>query len=97
VDENRYLFYASDVDSQVTDYYLQYIGRYMLYAPNVDGICAFYEDNLIHLLSSYDFLVIVESDGDAKHLMQKYFGVSGKEGIYRIIHSNERLAIELVE
>jgi hypothetical protein len=97
VDENRYLFYASDVDSQVTDYYLQYIGRYMLYAPNVDGICAFYEDNLIHLLSSYDFLVIVEIDGDAKHLMQKYFGVSGKEGIYRIIHSNERLAIELVE
>uniref|UniRef100_UPI0006D1BBE2 hypothetical protein n=1 Tax=Clostridium sp. NkU-1 TaxID=1095009 RepID=UPI0006D1BBE2 len=97
VDESRYLFYASDADSQVTDYYLQYIGRYMLYASNVDGICAFYEDNLIHLLSSYDYLVIVESDGEAKHLLKKYFGVSGQEGIYRIIPSNGGLTIELVK
>lgn len=97
VDESRYLFYASDVDSQVTDYYLQYIGRYMLYASNVDGICAFYEDNLINLLSSYDYLVLVESDGEAKHLLKKYFGVSGQEGIYRIIHSDKELALELVE
>jgi len=97
VDESRYLFYASDVDSQVTDYYLQYIGKYMLYASNVDGICAFYEDNLINLLSSYDYLVLVESDGEAKHLLKKHFGVSGQEGIYRIIHSDKELALELVE
>ncbi|EXG84363.1 hypothetical protein K413DRAFT_1095 [Clostridium sp. ASBs410] len=97
VDESRYLFYASDVDSQVTDYYLQYIGKYMLYASNVDGICAFYEDNLINLLSSYDYLVIVESDGEAKHLLKKYFGVSGQEGIYRILHSDKGLALELEE
>jgi len=97
VDESRYLFYASDVDSQVTDYYLQYIGRYMLYASNVDGICAFYEDNLINLLSSYDYLVLVESDGEAKHLLKKHFGVSGQEGIYRIIHSDKELTLELVE
>lgn len=97
VDESRYLFYASDVDSQVTDYFLQYIGKYMLYASNVDGICAFYEDNLIHLLSSYDYLVLVESDGEAKHLLKKYFGVSGQEGIYRVIHSEKGLALELVK
>lgn len=97
VDESRYLFYASDVDSQVTDYYLQYIGKYMLYASNVDGICAFYEDNLINLLSSYDYLVLVESDGEAKHLLKKYFGVTGQEGIYRIIHSDKELALEQVE
>jgi len=97
VDESRYLFYAADVDSQVTDYYLQYIGKYMLYASNVDGICAFYEDNLINLLSSYDYLVLVESDGEAKHLLKKHFGVSGQEGIYRIIHSDKELALELVE
>ncbi|WP_077612929.1 hypothetical protein [Clostridium sp. Marseille-P2415] len=94
VDEARYLFYASDADGQVTDYYLQYIGKYMLYAPNVDGICAFYEDNLIHLLISYDYLVIVESDAEAKYLMKKYFGVSGQEGIYKIIHSGGELAVE---
>lgn len=97
VDESRYLFYASDVDSQVTDYYLQYIGKYMLYASNVDGICAFYEDNLINLLNSYDYLVMVESDGEAKHLLKKYFGVSGQEGVYRIIHSDRGLALEPAE
>ncbi|MDR1769233.1 MAG: hypothetical protein LBS02_01170 [Hungatella sp.] len=97
VDESRYLFHASDVDSQVTDYYLQYIGKYMLYASNVDGICAFYEDNLVNLLSSYDYLVLVESDGEAKHLLKKYFGVSGVEGIYRIVPSNEGITIEPAE
>jgi len=97
VDESRYLFYASDADSQVTDYYLQYIGKYMLYASNVDGICAFYEDNLINLLNSYDYLAMVESDGEAKHLLKKYFGVSGQEGVYRIIHSDRGLALEPAE
>lgn len=96
VDESRYLFYASDADSQVTDYYLQYIGKYMLYASNVDGICAFYEDNLIHLLSNYNYLVVVESDGDAKYLLKKYFGVSGKEGVYRIVHSRNGLEVKLM-
>lgn len=95
VDESRYLFYASDADGQVTDYYLQYIGKYMLYASNVDGICAFYEDNLIHLLSNYNYLVVVESDGDAKYLLKKYFGVSGKEGVYRIVHSRKGLEVKL--
>lgn len=97
VDESRYLFYASDVDGQVTDYYLQYIGKYMLYAPKVDGICAFYEDNLIHLLSNYDYLVMVESDRGAKVLLKKYFGVSGEEGIYKIVPSQGGLTLEPVE
>lgn len=95
-DESRYLFYASDADGQVTDYYLQYIAKYMLYAPNVDGICAFYEDNLIHLLSSYNYLVIVESDTSAKYLMKKYFHVSGQTGIYKIINTGDTLTIEPV-
>ncbi|WP_313578786.1 hypothetical protein [Lacrimispora sp.] len=73
---------------------MQYIGKFMLYASNVDGICGFYEDNLINLLISYDYLIIVESDGEAKHF---YFGVSGQEGIYRIHHSDKGLAIELEE
>jgi hypothetical protein len=97
VDESRYLFYASDVNGQVTDYYMQYIAKYMLYASNVDGICAFYEDNLINLLSSYDTLVIVESDAEARYLLKKHFGVSGKEGIYKIIHSGKTLTLELVQ
>ena len=96
VDENRYLFYASDVDSQVTNYYLQYIGKYMLYASQVDGICAFYEDNLIHLLHSYKYLVIVESDEQEKNLLNKYFSVTGENGVYEIHISGDRVALEKI-
>ncbi len=95
-DESRYLFYASDADGQVTDYYLQYIAKYMLYAPNVDGICGFYEDNLIHLLGSYDYLVIVESDTSAEYLMKKYFHVSGQAGIYKIKNMGDTITLEPV-
>lgn len=87
VDQSKYLFYASDRDSQVTNYYMQYLGKYMLYAPHVDGICAFYEDNMTNLLSGYDYLVMVESDAPAKYLLKKHYGVTGGEGIYKIIAS----------
>lgn len=87
VDESRYLFYATDADGQVTDFYLQYIGKYMLYAPNVDGICAFYEDNMDNLLSGYDYLVLVESDAEARYLLKKHFKVTGDVGVYSIERS----------
>lgn len=83
-DKARYLLYASDKDGQMTNYYVQYAARYFLYASQVDAICAFYEDNLLNLLGNYDYLVIVESDGPERRLMQKYFQIEGKEGIYRI-------------
>ncbi len=87
VDESRYLLYASDTDGQVTDYYLQYIAKYMLYADHVDGICAFYEDNMENLLSGYDRLVVAESDREAAYLLKKHFDVSGEEGIYQVVRS----------
>ena len=69
-DNSKYLIYASDTDQQVTNYFLQYLGRYFLYAPNVDGICLFYEDNMDNLLSNYDYLVVTESDSDEKRLLK---------------------------
>lgn len=84
VDESRYLLYATDADGQVTNYYLQYIGKYMLYAPNVDGICAFYEDNMDNLLSGYDYLVLAESDVEARYLLRKHYGVTGGAGVYKV-------------
>ncbi|MDO5811653.1 MAG: hypothetical protein Q4Q31_01030 [Bacillota bacterium] len=84
VDSHKYLTYASDKESQVTNYYLQYISRYMLFADHVDGVCLFYEDNLINLLNNYDYLVIVEADKNEKDLLKRYFNVDGKEGIYRV-------------
>lgn len=84
IDHHKYLVYASDNESQVTNYYLQYITRYMLFADHVDGICLFYEDNIVNLLKDYDYLIIVESDSNEKHLLQKYFNVDGQEKIYKV-------------
>lgn len=92
-DSRRYLFYAPDKDSQVTNFYMQYVGRYFLYSPNVDGICLFYEDNMDNLLSGYDYLVIAESDADERYLLRKHYGVTGEEGIYRIISAGGQIEL----
>lgn len=83
-DTNKYLVYASDKNSQVTNYYLQYITRYDLFASDVDGICLFYEDNLINLLKDYDYLIIVEQDASEQALLKKYFNCTGKKQIYKV-------------
>lgn len=80
--EERYLIYASDIDAQVSNYYVYYVAKYYLRTDAIETICLFYEDNLLNLLSQYDYLVILESDRDAQRLMEKYFHVSGEEGIY---------------
>lgn len=94
-DNNRYLFYASDRDQQVTNYYMQYVGKYFLYAPHVDGIVLFYEDNMDNLLSGYDYLVVVETDRNAKWLLKKHYGIDMKEGIYKITRSGEQIILTL--
>lgn len=92
-DDRRYLFYAPDKDAQVTNYYMQYVGRYFLYAPNVDGICLFYEDNMDNLLSGYDYLVVAESDANERYLLRKHYRVTGEEGIYRIVSKEGRIGL----
>ncbi|MGM1049426.1 hypothetical protein SAMN05661091_5024 [Paenibacillus uliginis N3/975] len=94
-DNHRYLFYASDRDQQVTNYYMQYVGKYFLYAPKVDGIVLFYEDNMDNLLSGYDYLVVVETDSDAKRLLKKHYGVDMQEGIYKITRSGDQIVLTL--
>lgn len=96
-DGRRYLFYASDADLQVTNYYLQYIGKYYLYAPNVDGIVLFYEDNMNNLLSGYDYLVIVETDSVAKHLLKKHYDIDMQVGIYEITRSGDQIVLTLLK
>ncbi|WP_205127034.1 hypothetical protein [Paenibacillus ginsengarvi] len=95
-DQSKYLFYATDAEQQVTNYYMQYIGKYFLYASKVDGICLFYEDNMNNLLSGYDYLVVVESDADGKRLLKKQYGVDMQEGIYKITRSGERVVLNRI-
>jgi hypothetical protein len=92
-DENKYLFYASDRESQVTNFYMQYVARYFLYTSKVDGICLFYEDNMNNLLSSYDYLVVVESDFNERYLLRKHYNVTGQEGIYKVINKDGQISL----
>lgn len=94
-DNNKYLFYASDRDQQVTNYYMQYVGKYFLYAPHVDGIVLFYEDNMDNLLSGYDYLVVVETDLNAKWLLKKHYGIDMQEGIYKITRAGDQIVLTL--
>lgn len=94
-DDHQYLLYASDQDEQVTSFYLQYIARYYLYAPNVDGISLFYEDNMDNLLSGYDYLIMVESDANGRDLLAKHYGVTGQEGIYKIVTTEGNVTLVL--
>lgn len=94
-DRNKYLFYSSDRDQQVTSYYMQYVGRYFLYAPNVDGIVLFYEDNMDNLLSNYDYLVVIETDLNAKMLLKKHYGIDMQKGVYKITRSGDKIMLTL--
>lgn len=96
-DTRRYLFYAPDKDAQVTNFFMQYVGRYYLYAPNVDGICLFYEDNMDNLLSGYDYFIVAESDANERYLLRKHYNVTGEEGIYKIINTDDKVTLILEE
>lgn len=93
-DTTRYLFYGSDYAGRMTSYYFQYVARYYLYAPNVDAVCSFYEDNLENLLSQYDCLVVVEPDRAEQRMLQKHFGVDGSAGFYHIEKSGTLLRLK---
>lgn len=72
-----------------------YVGKYFLYAPYVDGIMLFYEDNMDNLLSGYDYLVVVETDLNAKYLLKKHYGIDMQQGIYKITRSGDQIMLTL--
>lgn len=92
-DTNRYLLYGSNRGSQVTNRYMQYVGRYFLYAPYVDSTYFFNEDTMNSLLGGYNYLVVVESDLYERQLLYKHYGVTGQEGIYKIINKDGQIIL----
>lgn len=93
-DNKKYLMYGNDADGQMTNYFFQYISRYYLYDSSVDAVCTLYEPNLVNLLSQYDRLVVVQSDGHERYLLKKYFNVDGKTGIYEILKDNNSVYLK---
>jgi hypothetical protein len=83
-DGKKYLFYASDTDSQVTNFYLQYSARYFLYAPNVDAIYEFDQKAFQNQLKKYDYFVILESDDNIAGFMKEYGKTGDVTGVYAV-------------
>lgn len=84
VDESRYLFYASDTDRQISDYFLQYIGRYYLFAPEVDAVSSIDADSFEAKLNEYDYFVIIETDAAVNKQFRRRFGRNAEPGIYPV-------------
>ena len=82
--DTRYLFYATDTDSQVSSYYLPYVGRYFLFASQVDSVSEFTEDAFMGQIQTYDKLVILESTPEMKAYMQAHAGKPGDPGVYDV-------------
>lgn len=93
-DETRYLMYGSDRDDQMTNFYFQYLGRYYLYAPNVDTVSSLYETDLKKLLGKYDCLVVVEPDEGEQQILEEKFGVDGEAGFYDILKDGDAVTLK---
>lgn len=84
VDEKRYLFYASDTGSQITNYYLQYSARYFLFSPEVDAVYEFDPAAFQEKLKEYDYFVVLESDSRIIDFMKTYQVTGEAVGIYPV-------------
>lgn len=83
-DSTRYLFYATDTDDQVSNYYLPYVGRYFLFASQVDAVSAFDEAAFMGQIQTYDKFVILESTKEIRAYMQAHANLPGEPGIYNV-------------
>lgn len=84
MDNSHYALYATDTNSQVSNYYLGYIARYMLMDPNVYVFSSFDDEYIRENIENFDYLVLVESDDEAKEYMQKHVNSEGEVGLYKI-------------
>ncbi|MCE5188632.1 MAG: hypothetical protein LLF75_05570 [Eubacteriales bacterium] len=82
--ETRYLFYSSDAENEVTSYYLPYVGRYFLFASQVDAVSGFSDETFMGQIQTYDKLVILESTPEMKAYLQKHANLPGLPGVYDV-------------
>jgi hypothetical protein len=91
-DANRYLLYAPDTDRQVTDDYLLYVGRYMLFTPGVQAT-AKTDGTLLDDVQGYDYFVIVETDPAIQAFMTANTGLTGDVGVYAVADTFKAAAL----
>ena len=83
-DQTRYLFYATDRDSQVSSYYLPYVGRYFLFASQVDSVDTFTADTFMGQIQTYDKFIILESTPEIRAYMKAHANLPGDPGVYDV-------------
>ena len=82
--KTRYLFYSSDKEQEVTSYELPYVGRYFLFASQVDAVSKFADDTFLNQIQTYDKFVIFEATPEIRAYMQKHANLPGDPGIYDV-------------
>ena len=82
--KTRYLFYSSDKEQEVTSYELPYVGRYFLFASQVDSVSKFADDTFLNQIQTYDKFVIFEATPEIRAYMQKHANLPGDPGIYDV-------------
>lgn len=82
--DTRYLFYSSDSEGEVSSYYLPYVGRYFLFASQVDAVSAFTDEAFMGQIQTYDKLVILETTPEMRVYMEKHANLPGEPGIYDV-------------
>lgn len=83
--DTRYLFYSSDRENEVTNYYLPYVGRYFLFASQVDAVGSFADDAFMGQIQTYDKFVILESTSAIRAYMQAHANLPGDPGVYDVL------------
>lgn len=83
-DTTRYLFYSSDKNNEVTSYELPYVGRYFLFASQVDAVGKFTDDAFMNQIQTYDKFVILESTPQIRIYMNQHANMPGDPGIYDV-------------
>ena len=85
--ETRYLFYSSDAEGEVSSYYLPYVGRYFLFASQVDAVSKFADDTFMGQIQTYDKFVILESTPEIEAYMQAHANLPGEPGVYDVVQT----------
>ncbi len=82
--DTRYLFYSSDKDNEVSSYELPYVGRYFLFAAQVDAVSQFTDDAFMGQIQTYDKFAILESTPAIRTYMKAHANLPGDVGIYDV-------------
>ena len=82
--DTRYLFYSSDAGNEVSSYELPYVGRYFLFASQVDAVSQFTDDAFMGQIQTYDKFVILEDTPAIRVYMRKHANLPGDPGVYDV-------------